>query len=359
MAESNSELLRSTPSTAQIVVEILELLDACTDREHGLSAAEIGKRIHVTEKTVRGHLRTLRDLQPFGRRVEYLERRDLRNASSADPRPGWYITPIFDTAQMRLLADGAALSPSDGEYLNELIARVYELSGKTQQLHKEIRLSTPRNYNTEYLSNVEMLNDAIVHERVIGFRYCTYDIDGALVPRTDADGRPKEYRADPYSLMYKNNKYYLICHMHQHDGLSYLHVERLRHLNVDQTDHSITRTLDSFSPVPGAPFDLVRHMSERPYPMDGRAVPIHMRIKRTLEPLYDWFDDATVTRIDDETYDVRIMGNELATFWWALQYADTRLIEILSPQSLRARLHDAGAYLVEQYAEKEKKRVER
>lgn len=99
--------------------------------------------------------------------------------------------------------------------------------------------------------------------------------------------------------------------------------------------------------MPGAPFDLVRHMSERPYPMDGRAVPIHMRIKRTLEPLYDWFDDATVTRIDDETYDVRIMGNELAAFWRALQYADTRLIEILSPQSLRARLHDVGAYLVE------------
>lgn len=67
-----------------------------------------------------------------------------------------------------------------------------------------------------------------------------------------------------------------------------------------------------------------------------------MRIKRTLEPLYDWFDDATVTRIDDETYDVRIMGNELATFWWTLQYADTRLIEILSPQSLRVRLHDVG-----------------
>ena len=67
-----------------------------------------------------------------------------------------------------------------------------------------------------------------------------------------------------------------------------------------------------------------------------------MRIKRTLEPLYDWFDDATVTRIDDETYDVRIMGNELAAFWWALQYADTRLIGILSPQSLRVRLHDVG-----------------
>lgn len=57
---------QATPSTAQIVIEILELLDAHTDREHGITATEISKRISVSEKTVRGHLKALRDMQPFG-----------------------------------------------------------------------------------------------------------------------------------------------------------------------------------------------------------------------------------------------------------------------------------------------------
>lgn len=35
---------QATPSTAQIVIEILELLDAHTDREHGITATEISKR---------------------------------------------------------------------------------------------------------------------------------------------------------------------------------------------------------------------------------------------------------------------------------------------------------------------------
>ena len=48
---------QATPSTAQIVIEILELLDAHTDREHGITATEISKRISVSEKTVRGHLK--------------------------------------------------------------------------------------------------------------------------------------------------------------------------------------------------------------------------------------------------------------------------------------------------------------
>ena len=50
---------QATPSTAQIVIEILELLDAHTDSEHGITATEISKRISVSEKTVRGHLKAL------------------------------------------------------------------------------------------------------------------------------------------------------------------------------------------------------------------------------------------------------------------------------------------------------------
>jgi len=110
----SSSPLTAAPSTAQIVIEILELLDSRTDSEHGLTAIEISKSIGVSEKTVRGHLKALHDMQPFGRRVEHLERRDLAKAESVDPKPGWYIEPVFDTAQMRLLADGAALSHSDG-----------------------------------------------------------------------------------------------------------------------------------------------------------------------------------------------------------------------------------------------------
>lgn len=174
---------QATPSTAQIVIEILELLDAHTDREHGITATEISKRISVSEKTVRGHLKALRDMQPFGRRVEHLERRDLLSAESADPKPGWYIEPVFDTAQMRLLADGAVISRSDSEYLSDLIAKIYTFAGKSGQLRGLRQLTTPKNYNTEFLNNIEMLNDAIEHERVIRFRYCTYDIDGNLVPR--------------------------------------------------------------------------------------------------------------------------------------------------------------------------------
>ena len=89
--------------TAQIVIEILEQLIKHTDPEHGLTAAEISKRINVSDKTVRGHLKALQSMTPFDRHVGHLDRQDLVNAESANPRPGWYIEPVFDIAQMRLL----------------------------------------------------------------------------------------------------------------------------------------------------------------------------------------------------------------------------------------------------------------
>ena len=118
--------------TAQIVIEILEQLIKHTDPEHGLTAAEISKRINVSDKTVRGHLKALQSMTPFDRHVGHLDRRDLVNAESANPRPGWYIEPVFDNAQMRLLGDGAALSSSDGEYL-----RAQELQYGVPQQHRD------------------------------------------------------------------------------------------------------------------------------------------------------------------------------------------------------------------------------
>ncbi len=125
--------------TAQIVIEILEQLIKHTDPEHGLTAAEISKRINVSDKTVRGHLKALQSMTPFDRHVGHLDRRNLVNAESATPRPGWYIEPVFDIAQMRLLVDGAALSSSDGEYLRELIAKIYTFAGKIRLIARPRR----------------------------------------------------------------------------------------------------------------------------------------------------------------------------------------------------------------------------
>lgn len=327
---------------------ILELLEAHTDPEHGMSAAEISRRLAISEKTVRSHLHTLQDMHPLGRTVGRLTRREALDAGVADATAGWYVVPLLDPAQMRLLADGAILSRAEGEYLQDTMNVIRRLAGHAGEGGKTRTPSTPRGYNREFLSNVETLDEAIRIERPIRFHYCTYDVHGRLVPRTDDDGTVREYAADPYRLMYRNGRYYLICHMHQYTDLSYLHVERIRHLTVERR-RRLKRTLQSMNPDPSHPFDLDRHMRERPYPVKGPATRIRMRVT-DLEPVYDWFEDAHVRPLDGGAYEAIVIAAERAVLWWALQYADMNAISILEPESLRLRLRETGRTLACEYA---------
>ncbi|MBT1163756.1 helix-turn-helix transcriptional regulator [Bifidobacterium felsineum] len=341
---------RNTYARSGIVIGILELLDENADLEHGVTAVWLADQLGVTEKTVRGHLHALREMQPFGRKVDQLEREDLKNATSADPRPGWYIEPVFDTAQMRLLADGAARSRSDGEYLQDLIAKIYAFASRSRQLGIRGSLLTPKHYNREFLNNIEQLNDAIAHERGIRFLYCEYDVNGELVPRLMPDGSAKEYVADPYDLRYKNEKYYLICHLRPYDNLAYLHVERIRDLHVDAADCTLERTFDSFTDKDGAPIDLTSFLDERPYPSSGSAISVRLRVEGGLEPVFDWFPDAKATQIGDDIYEVTVKSTHWAAIWWALQYTTSGVhITVLEPQSIRDELCRAGHILLNRY----------
>lgn len=232
--------------TAQIVIEILEQLIKHTDPEHGLTAAEISKRINVSDKTVRGHLKALQSMTPFDRHVGHLDRRDLVNAESANPDPAG--TSNRSSTSRRCACSWTARrcrARTANTYANSS-PRSTRSPANPAQLRGLEQLTTPKNYNTEFLNNIEILNDAIAYGRVIRFRYCTYDVNGNLVPRRNSDGDIKTYLADPYHLMYKNSKYYLLCHMHRYDSLSYLHVERIRDLSIEgQTTHSNARSTAS------------------------------------------------------------------------------------------------------------------
>ncbi|PLS30192.1 DNA-binding protein [Bifidobacterium margollesii] len=390
---------RRGASTTQIVVRILEVLSQHTDREHGMTLDALCSMVGASEKTLRGHLRMLEEIRPFGRTIGRLRRADIADALAPDATVGWYMEPVLDAAQVRLLADSLALSRINADTTRDLLGKLQTLSGLsggTGEGNVAIdQIATPRHYNREFLINIEKLNDAIRAGRVVQYRYCRYDDTGELIPRTDETGREKLYQADPYQMLYKNGRYYLLCHRHGLSNLSYLHVDRIRELELLPESEPLQRRLDDFAPdsdggadrdrdAAGSDrsagglgrgtchFDIAAHMAERPYPMGGPAVDIRMRVTGSLEPIFDWFDRPEVTPVAPvapagsvasagsdgsvsgrRVYDVRVHANERATLWWALQYSafDQGVIEILAPQSLRDALRRTGETLSRRYAE--------
>lgn len=368
-------------TTAQIVLSILNELAARTDNEHGMTLRELSQRVNATEKTVRAHLHAMRDCEPLGRRVRHLSRADLRGADSPDARPGWCIAPGIDPAIARLIADGLAIARIDDGTLHDIIEKLRPLAGHSMRAGtlRASSLQSGEHLNREFLVNVQKLDEAIESQRRITYHYCAYDDHGNLVPRLGKDGEARAFEADPYRLLYKNGRYYLLCHQIQQkpprpgqrphrDHLSYLYVDRFRDLELRDEDVPLDRTLDSFAePNPdGTPgtFDVEAYLDAHPYTVVTHTVDITMRVKNALEPVYDWFPRAQVEpdpRPDPEgkrSFIVRVRADEQAALWWAMQFAyvdpgniNRAEIEILEPASMRDSLLDAARQLLERYGD--------
>lgn len=162
---------RKTRSTNEILVGILNELAEHTDSEHGLTVKELSDRVGATEKTVHAHLQLLETQRPMGRTVRRLTAADMRQADSADARPGWCMEPAIDVAELRLFGDGLALSRIDEEYAWESYNRLRVLAGFAGAHSQGLRnIRVPRPYNREFLSNVENLDEAISGRHVVSFR---------------------------------------------------------------------------------------------------------------------------------------------------------------------------------------------
>lgn len=337
-------------STNEILVCLLNELAAHTDAEHGLSVRELSRRVGATDKTVRAHLRLLEMQQPLGRAVRHLTAEDITHADSDDATPGWYMEPAIDVAQLRLLGDALVLSHIDAEYAHEAYERLRALAGYAGSHSDGLNhLRIPRPYNREFLSTVENLDEAISKARVVTFHMCSYAADGTLVEKTDSGtSQPRGYRADPYQMTYRNGMYYLLCHMHGHDGMAFLHVDRIRHLQVLGEDVPQECTLQSLRTANGTTLPLADYLAERVYPWSGPAEDILIRVT-SLFCVYEWFERPSVTDNNDGSYTVRIHAEPKGVLWWALQFADADIIEILKPQSLRDELAHVGRMITDRY----------
>lgn len=361
-------------------LEILDVLWHGTYYGHGMSVRQILAELQrrhpddpkavPTEKTVRNQLAALHAAKPLGRTVDHLTRESLVAIDAPDKQPGWYFDSFLAPAEARLLADSLTLARIIPSTQRELVGKLQDLTGAAGSGISHLKhVNSYRHINRQFLITVDDLNRAIEDGCAVTFHYCDYDEQGNLTPRcipdqhrqNDGSGstpapRMRTYIVDPFQMVYKNGRYYLIGHLHGEaaERMRLFVVERITDLDL----HDGTLVPET---TPPRGFDAVELMRHRPYALLGPAVRIDMAVTglRMLDNVFEWFDAPTVrktreTRPDSHgtaspVYRVTVETPELAAFWWALQYSWSRELAVLSPESLRVRLHDAGAQLLSMY----------
>ena len=114
---------------------------------------------------------------------------------------------------MRLLLDSLTLSRISLDTMDDLIGKIRELAGAAGQAVGYLdHVATYTHINGEFLSTIDQLNQAIEEGHGVTFQYRDYGPDGTLIPHKSRTGAGRiTYTADPYQMVYKNGRYYLIC----------------------------------------------------------------------------------------------------------------------------------------------------
>lgn len=342
---------------------ILNMLYEYTTPESGMSIDEIIETlrdeygIEASERAVREHLKALLEMSeapkadtPHGE-ARQLDRKVIR-IEGEGVKVYWAAEPVFDGAELRLLADGLALSRIDADEMRDTVKKLQRIAGAAgPEIGHLKKLETDERVDRLSLWNIRELSRAIHQRRPVRCKYTHRTASGKLALNRKPGGEPYVHVLDPYQLAFKNGRYYLLCRLHgQAEGapLSYWRVDHLRDVEVLED----SRTAPASKALPGgARFDVIAHMDERAYPFGGDTV--HVRARTTsLDAVFDWFPKAKARETGETEGGRPVYEAEFDTVceptrWWALQYAGC--VEVLEPPELRAKIADSVKDLRRKY----------
>lgn len=208
------------------------------------------------------------------------------------------------------------------------------------------RMPEDKTDNKQLFYNVELLDEAIDKRRKVCFHYLEYHTDKKLHKRRNKYGKIREYIINPYQLVAKEGKYYLICNYDKYDDISNYRVDRITDLEI--LDENI-KPFDQLKGSDGRKLDLKEYMDKHVYMFSGENVRAVFRANKSLiSDIIDMFGKDV--RFSEETNDeitVTVNVNDLAMEQFAKAY--TPWIEIIKPVDLRERMIEVLNNSLEKY----------
>ncbi len=201
---------------------------------------------------------------------------------------------------------------------------------------------TQKTHNEEIYYNIDKITLAQSVKKKISFLYFEYMPDKTL--RLKRQGQ--RYFASPYTLMWFEDAYYLVCNIDKYDNLSHFRVDRMTNVNIED---SAIRSINEVSEYKNyIDFD---EYHKSVFGMFG-GEPQHVRIRFKDElssAVFDRFGlDVDVTDVRDGGFtisaSVRVSPGFIS---WLMIFGDKA--NVLSPQSLREQIHGWVNSLLKNY----------
>lgn len=165
--------------------------------------------------------------------VKALTQIGIEIESVMSPKRGFYLKAReFEPPEVRLLIDAVTSAP----FITPKMTR--SLTGKLRGLLSENQASSLSSQvfregvnkcdNENIYDIIDMLDKAISHKRKVSIKYRTRKID----KENKKSFTTKIFVLSPYALIWKDDRYYLVCNKSSHDNLMNLRLDRIRNITI-------------------------------------------------------------------------------------------------------------------------------
>lgn len=303
------------------LLKILELLRQNTDEDHPMSTAQIA--IALSQMGIPFDRRTISQDILILNELGY----EIMSVMNGHDKCYYVEDRSFSVPELKILIDAVQASSFITEKKSEeLISKIAALAGshRADVLKRNMVCFNTRKHSNEWIFyNVDNLEDAILRQKKVLFRYFDLNENAERVYRRDGH----RYVVEPIALVFNEDNYYLTCYSARHDSTSNYRIDRMDAVEVLQ-ENCCEKTI--------ALREQIATYTEQAFKMFGGQVEdIVLEFDRSLiGTVYDRFGEDTKMMATSESKCIASVKVQISpVFWgWLFQFAGE--MNILSPQPL-------------------------
>lgn len=309
------------------LLKLLELLRQNTDEEHPLSTAQIVTTlsemgIPCDRRTISQDIITLNDLGY-----------EIMSVMRGHDKCYYVEDRSFSIPELKILIDAVHASSFITEKKSEeLINKIAALAGthRAEVLKRNmVCFNTRKHSNERIFYNVDDLEDAILRQKKVLFRYFDLNEKGERVYRRDGH----RYVVEPVALVFNEDNYYLTCYSSRHDSTSNYRIDRMDSVQV-LDDPCCEKAI--------ALRNQVAEYTEQAFKMfGGQTEDIVLEFDRTLiGVVYDRFGEATQMMNTSDTKCIASVKVQISPVFWGWLFQFAGQMNVLSPAHVVTKYYE-------------------
>ncbi len=264
--------------------------------------------------------------------IEALKEYGMDIVNVRSPKRGYYLNERkFDIAEVRLLIDAVqAAKFISSRKTKALIYKIGSLLSEYQEeeLREQIYVDSSFKSEKEDLYDIiKTLDSAIKKSRQVELTYSKRKLENRYLKKSEG----KTFLVNPYSLLWSNDHYYLVCNNDKYNNLMHLRLDRIETVQILNTVSKHFSKVSKYNDK----FDTADYSNKLFNMYTGENGQIELCCdNRIIDDILEKFGEEIPVKIYDDSHFIFKADVELSNglVSWIMQYGSE--IKVISPKML-------------------------